>query len=69
MTLTPKPDSLTSHALDDKETKSSKLSSQKSKTMFLEQAGTLKDDNSLADLRKAIYQARGRSETDDAVSS
>ena len=69
MTLTPKKDNLTSETLADTETKSPNLSPQKSITIFLKQAGKLEDDSSLADLREAIYQARGRSETDDAVSS
>ncbi len=69
MTLTPKQDNLTSETLADTETKSPNLSPQKSVTVFLKQAGQLKDDSSLADLREAIYQARRRSETDDAISS
>ena len=69
MTLTPKQDNLTSETFADTETKPLNLSPQKSITVFLKQAGQLKDDSSLADLREAIYQARGRSETDDAVSS
>ena len=69
MTLTPKPNNLTSEPLADTETKSPNLSPQKSMNIFLKQAGKLKDDSSLAELREAIYQARGRSETDDAVSS
>ncbi|MCZ8036543.1 MAG: hypothetical protein O9276_00015 [Microcystis sp. LE17-20A] len=44
-------------------------SSPNSKAIFLQQAGALSDDSSLADLRDSIYQARGRSETDDDVSS
>jgi hypothetical protein len=40
-----------------------------SKAIFLQQAGALSDDSSLADIRNSIYQARGRSETDDDVSS
>ncbi len=69
MTLTPKQDNLTSSPLAETKTKSPNLSPQKSMNIFLKQAGKLKDDSSLAELREAIYQARGRSETDDAVSS
>jgi hypothetical protein len=42
--------------------------SQNSKTIFLQQAGSVADDDSLSDLRNSIYQTRGRSETDDDVS-
>jgi hypothetical protein len=43
-------------------------SSQNSKTIFLQQAGSFADDDSLPNLRNSIYQARGRSETDNDVS-
>jgi excisionase family DNA binding protein len=35
------------------------------RTILLQQVGALSDDESLADLRAAIYTARGRSETED----
>ncbi len=35
-----------------------------SRTILLQQAGALADDETLADLRAAIYAARGRSETE-----
>jgi hypothetical protein len=74
MAVTPKPEKLISEPLLEQEAKAFKPpslsnSSQNSKAIFLQQAGTLSDDSSLADLRDSIYQARGRSETDDDVSS
>ncbi len=41
------------------------LRSQSSRTILLQQAGALADDDSLAQLRATIYQARGRSEVDE----
>ncbi len=41
------------------------LRSQSNRTILLHQAGTLADDDSLAELRATIYQARGRSEMDE----
>jgi excisionase family DNA binding protein len=41
------------------------LSAQGSKAALLQQAGAFADDSSLADLRATIYQARGRSETEE----
>ena len=38
---------------------------QSSRTILLQQAGALADDNSLAQLRAEIYQVRGRSEVDE----
>jgi hypothetical protein len=64
MTITPKSDNLT-----EEETKSIKFASQNSKAIFIQQAGALKDDTYLDELRDVIYQVRERSETDDAVSS
>lgn len=74
MAVTPKPEKLISEPLLEQEAKafnppSLSNSSQNSKAIFLQQAGTLSNDSSLADLRDAIYQARGRSETNDDVSS
>ncbi|MGE0820879.1 MAG: helix-turn-helix domain-containing protein [Candidatus Binatia bacterium] len=40
------------------------LQSQDSRTVLLQQAGAFADDESLPDLRKAIYRKRGRSETE-----
>ncbi|MGK7959695.1 hypothetical protein [Crocosphaera sp.] len=60
MTITPKPE-------QDKKTVDT--AKQDSKTLFLQQAGAFSDDSSLSELRNNIYQARGRSETDDDVSS
>ena len=40
---------------------------QSSRTILLQQAGALADDNSLTELRAEIYQARGRSEVDDKL--
>lgn len=40
------------------------LRSQSGRAILLQQAGVLADDNSLAELRATIYQARGRSEVD-----
>ena len=37
------------------------------KQALLAQAGSLRDDESLAELRKAIYAARGRPEVDDSA--
>lgn len=45
------------------------LRSQSGRTILLQQAGALEDDNSLAQLRVTIYQARGRSEVDEEPSS
>ncbi|TRU79943.1 MAG: hypothetical protein EWV76_24155 [Microcystis novacekii Mn_MB_F_20050700_S1] len=74
MAVTPKPEKLSSDTLLEEEVKTLKISSPSnsapnSKAIFLQQAGTLSDDSSLADLRDSIYQARGRSETEDDVSS
>ena len=74
MAVTPKPEKLISEPLSEQEAKALNIpslsnSSQNSKAIFLQQAGALSDDSSLADLRDSIYQARGRSETDDDVSS
>jgi excisionase family DNA binding protein len=41
------------------------LRSQSSHIIMLQQAGAFADDDSLTDLRSAIYEARGRSEVDD----
>lgn len=41
------------------------LRSQDSRTVLLQQAGALADDESLADLRAAIYAGRGRPEVAD----
>jgi hypothetical protein len=74
MTITPQPEKLISEPLLGQETKafnppSLSNSAPNSKSIFLQQAGALSDDSSLADLRDSIYQARGRSETEDDVSS
>ena len=72
MAVTPKPEKLVSPfevGMQAEDTPSSSNPSQNSKAIFLQQAGTLGDDSSLSDLRNSIYQARGRSETDDDVSS
>ncbi|AFY44313.1 helix-turn-helix domain-containing protein [Nostoc sp. PCC 7107] len=37
---------------------------QSSRAILLQQAGSLADDDSIAELRNTIYQARGRSEVD-----
>ncbi|WP_254721714.1 helix-turn-helix domain-containing protein [Kovacikia minuta] len=39
------------------------LRSQDNRTILLQQAGTFSDDESLAELRASIYQARGRAES------
>jgi excisionase family DNA binding protein len=41
------------------------LRQENSRSMLLRQAGALADDDSLAQLRATIYDARGRSEVDD----
>lgn len=41
------------------------LRSQNSRTILLQQAGVLADDESLAELRATIYQGRGRAEVDE----
>ena len=41
------------------------LRSKNSRSVLLSQAGVFADDDSLAQLRDDIYQARGRSEIDD----
>jgi excisionase family DNA binding protein len=41
------------------------LRQESSRQLLLQQAGALADDNSLAQLRATIYQARGRSELDE----
>lgn len=74
MSVTPKSEKLSSDTLLEQEANTLKLSSPsnsspKSKTIFLQQAGALSDDSSMSDLRDSIYQARGRSETEDDVSS
>jgi hypothetical protein len=43
------------------------LSSQGSRNILLQQAGVLADDQSLAELRAAIYQERGRPEVDEEL--
>ncbi len=60
MTITPKP---------EQKRKTVKTAKQDSKTLFLKQAGAFSDDTCISELRNNIYQARGRSETDDDVSS
>jgi hypothetical protein len=67
MVSTPKKQQLT---IDSPEKAESKIISpfQNSKAIFLQQAGSFADDDSLPDLRDSIYQARGRSETDNDVS-
>ena len=60
MTITPKP---------EQEKKTVKNPNKNSKIIFLQQAGAFSDDSSLSELRNNIYQARGRSETDDDLSS
>ena len=67
MVSTPKKQKLIINSLEKEESKIIS-SSQNSKTIFLQQAGSFADDDSLFDLRNSIYQARGRSETDDDVS-
>ena len=74
MAVTPKSEKLSNNTLLQQEAKTLKISSSSnsspnSKTIFLQQAGALSDDTSLADLRHSIYQARGRSETEDDLSS
>ena len=41
------------------------LSSKNSRSILLSQAGAFADDDSLTQIRETIYQARGRSETDE----
>jgi excisionase family DNA binding protein len=41
------------------------LRDQSSRSMLLQQAGALADDDSLTELRATIYEARGRSEVDE----
>jgi excisionase family DNA binding protein len=41
------------------------LRSNSSRSVLIQQTGALADDDSLAELRTSIYQARGRSEVDD----
>jgi hypothetical protein len=41
------------------------LRSQSGRAILLQQAGILADDDSLAELRATIYQARGRSEINE----
>lgn len=41
------------------------LRQESSRSMLLQQAGALADDDSLAQLRATIYHARGRSEVDE----
>jgi hypothetical protein len=67
MVSTPKKQKLIINSLEKEESKIISPS-QNSKTIFLQQAGSFADDDSLSDLRNSIYQARGRSETDDDVS-
>lgn len=74
MTVTPKRENLISDPLLEQESQTFDYASiasscQNSKAIFLRQAGILKDDSSLAELRNSIYQARGRSEIDDDLSS
>jgi len=72
MAVTPKQEKLIRNSevsTQTEHTPSSSNPSQNSKAIFLQQAGALGDDSSLVDLRSSIYQARGRSETDDDVSS
>lgn len=44
------------------------LRSHDSRTLLLQQAGALADDDSLAELRADIYTRRGRPEIDESVS-
>ena len=67
MVSTPKKQKLIINSLEKEESKIISPS-QNSKAIFLQQAGSFADDDSLSDLRNSIYQARGRSETDDDVS-
>ena len=67
MVSTPKKQKLIINSLEKEESKIISPS-QNSKTIFLQQAGSVADDDSLSDLRNSIDQARGRSETDDDVS-
>ncbi|MDJ0581961.1 hypothetical protein [Crocosphaera sp.] len=46
-----------------------KTATQDSKTLFLQQASTFSYDTCISELRNNIYQARGRSETDEDVFS
>lgn len=41
------------------------LRSKDSRTILLQQAGALEDDDSLTELRSTIYQVRGRIEADE----
>jgi excisionase family DNA binding protein len=43
------------------------LRTQNSRTILLQQAGAFADDETLDDLRQAIYAARGRSETETSA--
>jgi hypothetical protein len=43
------------------------LRSQSNRTILLQQAGALADDDSLVELRATIYQARERSEVDEEL--
>ena len=45
------------------------LRAKDSRSILLAQAGALADDDSLAQLREDIYQARGRSEIDDNLAN
>lgn len=45
------------------------LRSQDSRTILLQQAGALATDETLPELRAAIYAARGRPETEEGVGS
>jgi hypothetical protein len=69
MAVTPKREQIINDPLSEQKTKAFNTTSQNSKAIFLQQASALSDDSSLCDLRNSIYQARGRSETDDDVFS
>lgn len=69
MKATPKTDPMIKDALSEQASNREHSLSKKSKAIFLEQAGALSDDPSLSQLRDTIYQARGRSEIDNHVSS
>ncbi len=43
------------------------LQGQNSRSILLQQAGTFADDNTLPELRQAIYAQRGRSETEETT--
>jgi hypothetical protein len=69
MEITPRLEPITKDSLSDQPLTGKMSHPKHSKTIFLQQAGALRDDPSLSELKDKIYRIRGRSEIDNDVSS